>query len=210
MSPTSPRVFVLAALLSSLPGLPGMAAPCAAQGLGVGGRLAMVKGDVDAETNAERFTGGQLRARMTPRAAIEVSLDVRTQSNEALTERVRDYPLQASLLLYPVRATFAPYVLGGLGWYSHRAEALADGRVVESETSRKFGYHAGFGAELALGRHAGVHADYRYTFLRFGSDEAEETTVAGATAQQGATSALSSLLPSYKGSMWTAGLTIYF
>lgn len=191
-----------------------VATPCVAQGqaFGIGGRFALIRGDVQADTSAERFTGGQLRARISPRSAIELSLDLRNQSNEALTERVRDFPVQASLLLYPVRTAFAPFVLGGVGWYSHRVETLADKRVVDSETSRKFGYHAGFGAELALGRHAGVHADYRYTFLRFGSERIESDTIAGAiaTAHQSGSNRISSFLPSYKGSMWTAGLTVYF
>lgn len=183
-----------------------------AQALGIGGRFALIRGDVQADTSAERFTGGQLRAKISPRSAIELSLDLRSQSNEALTERVRDFPVQASLLLYPVRTAFAPFVLGGVGWYSHRVETLADKKVVDSETSRKFGYHAGFGAELALGRHAGVHADYRYTFLRFGSERIESDTIAGAiaTAHQYGSDRSSSFLPSYKGSMWTAGLTVYF
>ena len=195
------RTFALAAVVCCA------VAPCAAQGFGVGGRFAMLKNDAQADTDAERFTGGHVRARMSPRMGLELSLDLRTQTNETLTERVRDYPLQASLLLFPVKAAFAPYVLGGVGWYSHRVDLLDDGDVLESETTRKFGYHGGFGAELSLGRHAGLHADYRYTHLSFGDDD--EEVVAGASAAADGRHALS-LLPSYKGSMWTAGLTIYF
>ena len=183
------------------------AAPCAAQGFGIGGRFAMLKNDVHVDNDAQRFMGGQLRARLSPRTALELSIDLRTQTNEAQTERIRAYPLQASLLLFPVRATFAPYVLGGVGWYSHRVDLMADGDVLASETTRDFGYHAGFGAELSLGRHAGLHADYRFTRLSFGDDDEDETP--GASAQASGRHALS-LLPSHKGSMWTAGLTIYF
>jgi opacity protein-like surface antigen len=148
--------------------------PCEAQGFGIGGRLSMVRGDVDAGTSSERFTGGQIRAGLSRRVALELALDVRTETNEALTERVRDYPLQASMLLFPVRSTFSPYVLGGVGWYSRRVQQLEAEEVLDSETTRRFGSHAGFGAEIRLGRHAGLHADYRYTFLDFGSDEEEE------------------------------------
>jgi opacity protein-like surface antigen len=196
----SARTFALAVVVWCA------AAPCAAQGFGIGGRFAMLKNDVDAETDAQRFTGGQLRARISQRTGLELSLDLRTQTNETLTERVRDYPLQASLLLFPVKATFAPYILGGVGWYSHRVDLMDDGDVLESETTRKFGYHGGFGAELSLGRHAGLHADYRYTHLSFGDDDDEELEGA---AEANGRHALS-LLPSHKGSMWTAGLTIYF
>lgn len=175
------------------------ATPATAQesAFGIGGRMAMVRGDEDVDGDRERFLGGQLRFRLSPRTALELSLDRRTETNEAETVRVRELPLQASLLLFPVRSVFSPYVLGGAGWYWHRQELLAGGETVESESIRDFGWHAGIGAELRLGNHAGLHADYRYTFLDFGSDDEEESFLSG-------------LLPSYKGSMWTAGLTLYF
>jgi hypothetical protein len=186
--------------------------PCSAQGIGIGGRFAMVRGDVDAETGAERFTGGHVRAWLSPRTALEVSLDRRTQSNEPLTERVRDYPLQASLLLAPVRSTVSPYVLGGIGWYTHRVEQLAQQEAVDSTTTRRVGSHAGFGAEIRMGRHAAFHADYRYTFLRFGgADPIKSDTIAGAVARSHlSNSGGARFLPSYEGSMWTTGLTVYF
>jgi hypothetical protein len=86
--------------------------------------------------------------------------------------------------------------------------------VTQSETSRKFGWHAGFGAELRMGRHAGIHADYRYTFLHFGSDEEPiaTDTISGAIAASASQnrSQGSRFLPDYDGSMWTAGFTLYF
>jgi opacity protein-like surface antigen len=168
-----------------------------AQTFGIGARFSMIRGDVDADTSAERFLGVLVRLRTSDKTSLEVSLDRRAETNEAATERTRDYPLQASLLLFPVRSAISPYLLGGVGWYSHRFERLEGDDVIESTSTRKFGYHAGFGGELSLGRHAGLHADYRYTFLRFGSDDDEESTS-------------SRFLPSYQGSMWTAGLTLYF
>ena len=108
------RLLAGIAVLASVPAL-----PCHAQGIGIGGRFSMVRGDVATDTSAERFTGGQIRAWLSKRTAVELSLDRRTQNNETLTERVRDYPLQASVLLAPVRSTFSPYVLGGIGWYTH-------------------------------------------------------------------------------------------
>jgi hypothetical protein len=84
--------------------------------------------------------------------------------------------------------------------------------VVDTETSRKLGHHAGFGGELRLGRHASAHADYRYTFLHFGSKGIQSDTIAGAIARAHASdeSGLASFIPSYDGSMWTTGITIYF
>jgi hypothetical protein len=180
-----------------------------AQTIGVGGRFSMIRGDVEAETSAERFTGGQLRIAVSKKTSVELSVDRRTETNEAGTERSRDYPLQASLLLFAVRSRVSPYVLGGGGWYSHRLDRLdGDKDVIDSEVTRKFGYHGGFGGELRLGRHAGLHADYRYTFLRFGSDDTEGGAADAAARDR--ENLASRFMPSYEGSMWTAGLTIYF
>jgi hypothetical protein len=176
------------------------AAPSAAQGaaFGLGARLSMVRSDVHTDDDALRLIGGQIRARLSPKTAVELSLDMRTKTNEALTLRVRDMPVQASLLLFPIAGSFSPYILGGGGWYSHRIEALLDNSVLSTETSRDFGWHAGLGAEVRLGRHAGIHADYRYTFLHFGSDDNEDKILG------------QRFLPGYTGSMWTTGLTVYF
>jgi hypothetical protein len=184
----SPAVWLL--LLST----PAVAA---GQSFGLGGRLVMPRSDSQAETGAGRFIGGHIRARVSPRTAVEIGLDLRTTINDALTERLREYPIQASLLLFPVRTVISPYLLGGGGWYSRRTETLVDRNWVVSDSTRKFGWHGGFGAELQLGRHAAVHADYRYTFLRFGDDEEEVNGIAR-------------FLPSHESSMWTAGLTLYF
>ena len=187
--------------------------PCAAQGIGVGGRLSMVRGDVQTDTSAERFTGGHFRAWLSKRTALELSFDRRVQSNETLTEEVRDYPLQASVLFAPLPSTFAPYVLGGMGWYTHTVEQLAGQRSIDSTTSRRVGTHAGFGAEIRMGRHAAFHADYRYTFLRFGvSDPITADTIGGAVSRShlSDTGSATHFLPSYQGSMWTTGLTVYF
>jgi hypothetical protein len=173
------------------------AAPASAQ-FGIGGRMAMIKADTEGDDDqSDRFMGGHLRARVSPKTAIELSIDVRNEENEAGTLKVREYPIQASLLLFPVGTTFAPYLLGGAGWYSTRVQTLGLSEDVElEETTRDFGWHAGFGAEVRLGRHAGIHADYRYTFLDFGDDEDDGI--------------VDRLTPGHKGSMWTAGFTVYF
>jgi opacity protein-like surface antigen len=158
----------------------------------------MIRSDAHSDLDALRFFGGQIRARTSPRTAVELSIDMRTETDDSLTLRARDFPVQASLLLYPARGAFSPYVIGGGGWYFHRVQTLQGGDVLDSETTRRFGWHGGFGAELRLARHAGLHADYRYTVLhRRDEDEMDPES-------------LSRLLPGYEGSMWTAGLTVYF
>lgn len=189
------------------------AVPASAQGtIGLGVRMAMVRGDVQADPTATagRFTGGQLRARVSPHTSVEVSLDRRSQDSADLTQRGVDYPLQGSLLVFPIRSTVSPYLLGGIGWYTHIVDTMAGGAVVDSTKTRKVGYHGGFGGEMKIGKHTGIHADYRYTFVHFG----DSTTPAAITASTAPTSGLSGLVsrlvPSYDGSMWTAGVTFYF
>ena len=163
--------------------------------------MSMVRGDVpvDPAASAQRFTGGQIRARISPKTSVEVSIDRRTQNSLDLTQRVRDYPLQGSLLLFPVHSTISPYVLGGVGWYTHVVDTMAVGKVLASDASRQMGYHGGFGAEMKVGSHAGVHADYRYTMVHFGDGTGTGTT-----------GLASRFRPSYDGSMWTGGVTFYF
>src|SRR5204862_6678614 len=110
----------------------------------------MVRGDVriDPAASAQRFTGGQLRARLSPKTSVEVSLDRRTQDSVDLSQRVRDYPLQGSILLFPIHSTFSPYLLGGVGWYTHMLDTMAAGKALASDSSPKMGYHGGFGAEM--------------------------------------------------------------
>lgn len=207
-----PRPLCVAALVVALSSI---AAGVSAQGLGVGARFAMLKVD-DAQTDRDRLTGGLLRAHLSPRTAIELSMDWRTVTNEEETLRTRDSPIQASLLLYPVRTTLSPYLLGGIGWYSHREETLADGEVTDSVATRPFGYHAGFGVQLWMGRHAAINLDYRYNHVRFGDDDDEED--AGEAMEQESSGLRIPVLASvadkiglsHDGSMWTAGLSVYF
>jgi len=189
-----------------------LSSPCFAQGIvGLGARMTMARGDVnvDPTASAQRFTGGQLRAKISPHTTIEVSLDRRSEESVDLASRVRDYPLQGSALFYPLRSTIAPYLLGGLGWYTHAVDTLTAGQVTGTTISRKMGYHAGFGGEMKLGKHTGVHADYRYTFIHFG-DNASTAAAAGNGTNAVTGTLASQFLPSYDGSMWTAGVTFYF
>jgi opacity protein-like surface antigen len=184
--------------------LVGQASAAGAQSLGIGPRFSFVRGDVNAD-NSTRYTGGLLRMRTSPRTALEVSLDY--HMSESLTERIKDYPIQGSLLIYPVRTTLAPYFVGGIGWYSQRVEQLQSNQVLTTTKTRKTGYHAGLGADLWLGRRATLNLDYRYTFIGFGHDEDSRP---GAVPLPGTVALQNRMNLSHKGSMWTTGVTVYF
>ena len=203
----APRSVLLSSLFFLLSCFLGAAPALAQGGFGIGGRLAMIRGNVN-DASAVRFLGGQIRLRASRRTALELSLDRHREETPDLTQRVTDYPLQASILLYPVRSTFSPYVLGGFGWYTHQVQTLTGNDVSQTVSTHKTGYHAGFGAEIMMGRHAGIHADYRYTFLHFGDSSSSGSQLSGTAT--GTSSLASRILPSYDGSMWTAGFTLYF
>jgi opacity protein-like surface antigen len=169
-----------------------------AQGFGIGARIASIRGNAEADTSALRFLGGQIRMHVSPRTAFEVSLDRHREDSGDLTQRVVDYPLQATLMMYPVHSTFSPYLLGGFGWYTHKVQDLTGDKPADIVSTRRTGWHAGIGAEILAGRHVGVHADYRYTFLHFGGSSSDSSSLTG------------HILPTYQGSMWTAGFTLYF
>jgi hypothetical protein len=137
-------------------------------------------------------------------------MDWRSTTSEDATVRVRDYPFQGSLLLYPVRGALAPYVLGGAGWYSQRTEAMNGAEVLSTQTLHRMGYHGGFGGELKMGKRATIFADYRYTFIRFGDeDDPVDPNGAGAFGLPGM-GLLDRFRMSHEGSMWTGGIVINF
>ena len=200
------RLRVLYAAISALLLVPSAVD---AQSFGIGPRFAFITTDpdnddtgVDRESRTDRYFGGLFRARMSDRAALEVSFDYRTDSEDvlpALQERIKAYPFQVSLLAYLTRARFSPYLVGGIGWYSQKVDLLLDNELINSRTTHPFGYHAGFGAEIALGRRAGIHVDYRYRFVNEDDDDDGGIPVIGF---------LTGL--SRNGSMWTTGFTLYF
>ena len=187
------RRFILAALTCAV--VLGRALPAAAQ-FGVGGHLAFVKPDTEGDDDRVRFLGAHIRF-SGDRAALEVAIDRHTETFDSLDERVKETPVQASLLLFLARGSFKPYLLGGPGWYKRRVESVDDSENGVSTTT--FGWHAGFGAEIRGGRHLGIHADYRYLSLKFDDDDEEDGG-----------NFITNLLPSHHGSMWTVGATVYF
>ncbi|MFB3854601.1 MAG: outer membrane beta-barrel protein [Vicinamibacterales bacterium] len=181
-----------------------------AQALGVGGRLSWMRPDAREDgPPSERFWGGFARARLSRRTAVEVSLDYR-RFRDAEGRRIRQMPLQGSLLLYPFRNVIGMYLLGGIGRYSDRTETpAADGDPAGAVTVSRTGYHAGLGGELQVGRHAALHVDYRYTFLHAGAED-DGPYVRGAIPIPGTLWLQEKVDLWHEGSMWTAGVTVYF
>ena len=191
LRPSVIAMLTLGGLLASL-------APVSAQGFGVGGRIAWVHPDTEADVDAVRYFGGQVRL-IGARVGLEVSLDRHSESSEALNRKFTETPIQVSLLLR-TSGKVSLFVLGGPGWYRRKAEALAGPADVDISTT-EFGWHAGIGLEILPTRHFGIHGDYRYTFLDFSDDDDDEDS---------GLPIIGGLLPGHRGSMWTMGATFYF
>jgi hypothetical protein len=211
----------------------GAAGPAHAQSggaFGIGPRVTFQRGDEAVpDSSALRVFGGQIKLRLSPSTAIEVSADYDTKltKTQTLTQRAKSMPIQASLLLFPVRSAISPYVLGGIGWYRHSMTTSATGAASASgattattESIREMGYHAGLGAELRVGQRLAIHGDYRYNHIRFGGDSSTSTTsslpqrqtssAAGLSMVPGLSAIQQSLKLSNDGSMWNWGVTFFF
>jgi len=211
--------------LAGLLALAAVAVPgtAEAQMLGVGPRFSMVRGDLATKTPSTRFVGGTLRLNTSKNVGLEGSLDFRTTMDTAKTQRLRETPLQGSLLIYPFRSVLSPYALGGLGIYTRTYELLGPAGVIsQSAQERKTGMHLGFGGELRVAKHAVAYVDYRYRFVKFGNaaSPAGTTTGSGTTSNSASSSAINTLLGgipglsllkfSHEGSMWTGGVAFVF
>lgn len=180
---------------------------------GAGVRMAVVSGanspvlDPSLSNSNLRFTGGFLRFKVGHLGA-EVSLDYRNDSNPAQSGRIKTYPLQATFLYSLLGGPVSPYALGGIGWYTRKFEALADGEVVAEALTRNMGYHAGAGVEVKLGRRAGIFVDYRYTFVDSGDLGDIAANALGSAVFSGLFGHGFSV--ANQGSMWTTGVAFYF
>ena len=187
--------------------LAAVAAPktAAAQMLGVGPRFSMVRGDLATNTPTTRFYGGTLRLNTSKMVGLEGSLDFRTTWDTSKTQRLRETPLQGSLLIYPLRSVLSPYALGGMGIYTRTYEVLGPGGVIaQSAQERKTGMHLGFGGELRVAKHAVAYVDYRYRFVKFGNG------TNSAAALLNTVPGMSLWKFSHEGSMWTGGVAFVF
>jgi opacity protein-like surface antigen len=178
----------------------GLPAAAEAQIVGVGPRFSFVRGDLATSTPTTRFVGGTLRLKTSGNVSLEGSMDMRTTWNTGKTERIRETPLQGSVLVYPLRSVIAPYGIAGMGIYSRNHDIMGtNGAVTSTTQDRKVGMHLGFGGELRIARHAAAFLDYRYRFVKFG-DETSTNTTPG----------LSLLKFSHQGAMWTGGVSFVF
>ncbi len=111
--------------------------------------------------NAKTAVGLALRGTAVPSVLdLEVKGQYRREErfNGALKERM--WPITASAWLMPLRAV---YLGGGVGWYNTTLDYQTPG--IASETSSKFGVHAGGGVRAPMGGGVALDLNGRYVWL---------------------------------------------
>jgi opacity protein-like surface antigen len=113
-------------------------------------------------TEGQWFAGAQARLHISPGVALEGSIDYR-RNDYANQTSIKTYPLQASILAYLMPgASWSPYLLGGGGWYYTEV----DGPNNYTNTTYRFGLHAGAGLEFMLTAYLSLDGSYRYVWLQ--------------------------------------------
>jgi hypothetical protein len=182
----------------------GVSAPAEAQTIGIGPRLSFVKSDNPLVEDSVRFGG--FGARLGGgRLAFELSVDFHSRTDDLLAAEIKDRPVQASALYFPVRGGFSPYLMGGLGWFTQIVKPLPASDLLEEASTTRMGYHAGLGLELKLGRNLGVYGDYRYTFLDVNGDDEDLNASTPRLIPFAGRLGLSN-----EGSAWSWGFNVYF
>ncbi|MBX3335762.1 MAG: porin family protein, partial [Nitrospira sp.] len=106
------------------------------------------------------FGGGQVRIHPFHFLAVEGSVDYRR--TEINSTKVRTFPVQGSVLLYPFgMKRLSPFILGGAGWYFTNVEGPGD----FDKTQHRFGAHAGGGLQLFLTEYVSLDGTYRHIWL---------------------------------------------
>lgn len=106
------------------------------------------------------YGGAQVRVHPIRYLAVEGSVDYRR--NDFGDTRVHSYPVQGSLMIYPLGLKrIAPFILGGGGWYF--TSVTGPGNF--DDTQQRFGGHVGGGVQVFITRHLSADASYRHIWL---------------------------------------------
>lgn len=113
------------------------------------------------DADGEWSPGAQARLHLSPALGLEASIDYRKNDFGTLTT-IKTYPVQASLLAYIIPdGVVSPFLLGGVGWYYTQV----NGPASFSNTTSRFGLHAGAGLEVMLNKSLSLDGTYRYVWL---------------------------------------------
>ncbi|MBN1540734.1 outer membrane beta-barrel protein [candidate division KSB1 bacterium] len=130
---------------------------------GLGPRVGYHK-SADAD-EGKLMIGGAARLKLGA-LAVEGSIDYRSEEYENGAITVKQWPVSASVLFYPLPIV---YGLAGAGWYNTTYEfdsTYFSATIPEKRTEQEMGYHLGAGVELPILQPT-ITADVRYVFLNY-------------------------------------------
>src|SRR3989339_311434 len=154
------RSFVMLAIFISLANVSfGQDSDISDKRLSIGPRVAFSKPkDADSST---LYGGAQIRLGLTPSLKLEGSIDYR-RNDFGEHIKIHVYPVQASIMAYLTsHTTVSPFLLGGIGWYYTQVE----GPYNFSNTTNRFGVHAGVGLEVMLNDTLSLDGSYRNIWI---------------------------------------------
>ncbi|MBS0152367.1 MAG: outer membrane beta-barrel protein [Nitrospira sp.] len=106
------------------------------------------------------FGGAQVRVHPIRYLAVEGSVDYRR--NDFGSTKVHSYPVQGSLMIYPLGLKrISPFILGGGGWYF----TTVTGPGGFDDTQQRFGGHVGGGVQVFISNQVSADASYRHIWL---------------------------------------------
>lgn len=137
-----------------------LAEEAAKKTLSVGPRATYYKAE---DADSGRWSPGvQARAHLSPDLGLEASMDYLNNDFGPLTT-IKTIPIQASLLAYITPGeVLKPFVLGGAGWYY----TIVDGPFGYSNSTGRFGLHAGAGVEVILNSSLFLSGSFRHVWLK--------------------------------------------
>ncbi len=132
----------------------------------------------DAE-DANYLAGATLRLKLAPILAVEGDIGYRQAKFGSNALTVRDWPITATGLLYPL-----PIIYGGVGagWYNTTFDYsdTYNDVGIDDETSQEFGWHLVAGLELPASPSVKIFGDVRYVFLDYKFKELPDAVLEGA------------------------------
>ncbi|HEX6983650.1 MAG TPA: outer membrane beta-barrel protein [Balneolaceae bacterium] len=138
------------------------------------------------------YYGLQARIRFNEVLGIEGSVSYRPGTESSFAGQsfeTKFVPVTGSLMLFLPIDGFTPYGIAGIGAYYTIYDS--EGPISDNwESQFDFGYHLGFGAELAFSDDVALSLDYRYLFLTPEGENAPEDA-------------------DFSGNVFTAGLMFY-
>lgn len=122
-------------------------------GLGVG--QTFLKSDM--KRHGDNRIGFDLMYVYTASLSFDFMASLHTHSHKKLDDKVSNTGLALGIKgRFYQYDNFAPFVLGGFGFYLPRVTRMVDGQPLKSDSKLTFGNHLGLGAELKLNRRVTV------------------------------------------------------